>query len=320
MRPAASDSNVASAFRDEGPAWTSPACPSSSTSSSRAPEPDTSTCCGSQPPAGAGRHLRSAHSKHLVNQSATPLRPASHYADPWFGICTREWQPPTSPDYPGYASLPENAVAASSLTPAHDAGGTTATDESPGNTFAASDQRPDAPEPMTAIATFRTDAWIREDPRRPDDFAIPTPEWRWEYALHAEYARRRSTRSTLGTTPTAASSSPPGLPGIGLPRKAVKGDTSYSLRTPDTRHAFSSGQEAEIPRRPKPASPSAGRTSATSPKAVPSPAGITDDTLPGGPTTREIVYHAPSTAATENRTTVARGEGSYADSRRDDNE
>ena len=40
--------------------------------------------------------------------------------------------------------MPGNAVAASSLTPAHDAGGTTATDESPGNTFAASDQRPDA--------------------------------------------------------------------------------------------------------------------------------------------------------------------------------
>ena len=36
--------------------------------------------------------------------------------------------------------MPGNAVAASSLTPAHDTGGTTATDESPGNTFAASDQ------------------------------------------------------------------------------------------------------------------------------------------------------------------------------------
>ena len=45
---------------------------------------------------------------------------------------------------------------------------------------------------MTAIAAFRADAWIREDPRLPDDFATPTPEWRWEYALRAEYARRRT--------------------------------------------------------------------------------------------------------------------------------
>ena len=86
--------------------------------------------------------------------------------------------------------MPGNAVVASSLTPIREAGGTTATDESPGNTFAASDQRPDAPGPMTAIAAFRADAWIREDPRLPDDFAAPTPEWRWEYALRAEYARR----------------------------------------------------------------------------------------------------------------------------------
>ena len=41
--------------------------------------------------------------------------------------------------------MPGNAVAASSLVPVRDAGGTTATDESPGNTFAASDQRPDTP-------------------------------------------------------------------------------------------------------------------------------------------------------------------------------
>ena len=66
--------------------------------------------------------------------------------------------------------------------PDRDAGGTTATDESPGNTFAASDQRPDAPELMTAIATFRADAWAREDPRLPDDFGTPPPEWQWEYA------------------------------------------------------------------------------------------------------------------------------------------
>ena len=214
--------------------------------------------------------------------------------------------------------MPGNAVAASSLTSARDAGGATATDESPGNTIAASDQRPDASEPMTDIASFRADVWAKEDLRLPDDFAAPTAEWRWEYALRAEYARRRSTKPILGTTPTAASSSPPGLSGTGLPRKAVKGDASYSLRTPDTRHASSSGQETEIPRRPKPAPPSAGRTSATSPKAAPS--------LAASPITPSPVAHhprnrvPPSTSATENRTTVARGKGSYADSRRDNNE
>ena len=68
-----------------------------------------------------------------------------------------------------------------------------------------------------------------------------------------------------------------GLPGVGLPRKAVKGDISYSLRTPDTdRTDIAVGwedirhlNEGIVAR------------------------GITDDTIPGGPVERIIEYHAP---------------------------
>ena len=68
-----------------------------------------------------------------------------------------------------------------------------------------------------------------------------------------------------------------GLPGVGLPRTAVKGDTAYTLRVPtDTRTATALGfedirglAEGVITRR------------------------ISDDTLPGGPRERMIEYHAP---------------------------
>ena len=70
-----------------------------------------------------------------------------------------------------------------------------------------------------------------------------------------------------------------GLPGVGLPRKAVKGDTSYSLRTPDTdRNGIALGWEdirhletATIRRQ------------------------VTEETRPGGPVPREIEYVAPFT-------------------------
>ena len=68
-----------------------------------------------------------------------------------------------------------------------------------------------------------------------------------------------------------------GLPGVGLPRKARKGDAAYGLHTPDaTRTDVALGwedirdlQEGVVTRR------------------------ITDDTLPGGPVERIIEYHAP---------------------------
>ena len=68
-----------------------------------------------------------------------------------------------------------------------------------------------------------------------------------------------------------------GLPGVGLPRKAVRGDTVYGLRTPDVdqsdiafgwedvRHL----SEGVVTRR------------------------VTDDTISGGSIERTIEYHAP---------------------------
>ena len=60
-----------------------------------------------------------------------------------------------------------------------------------------------------------------------------------------------------------------GLLGVGLPRKAVKGDTSYTLRTSDRQsaHPDDDAQTGST----QTASPSVGRIFATSPKA-PSPA------------------------------------------------
>ena len=68
-----------------------------------------------------------------------------------------------------------------------------------------------------------------------------------------------------------------GLPGIGLPRKAVEGDTAYGLRTPDAHQTGIALGWEDIRHLPE------GVVTRR----------IIDDTLPGGSVKRVIEYHAP---------------------------